>query len=79
MYKTRQCKRRNILTCRQNLVVALFNVVFPETFNDETKVVILFNVVFPETVNDELIFVALFNVAFPEIFKVDNIQNILYN
>ena len=34
-------------------VVALFNVVVPETFNDDLNVV-LFNVVVPEIFNDEL-------------------------
>ncbi len=37
------------------IVVALFNVVFPGTFNDHLHVVT----------------VALFNVVFPDIFKVD--------
>ncbi len=42
---------------------SLFNVVNPETFNDDTNVVLLINLVNPETFNDDNNVVVLFKVA----------------
>jgi hypothetical protein len=57
-------------TFNHELIVVVFNVVFPETFNDDLRLVILSF--------DELIVVALLNVVFPETVKVDtNVEGLL--
>ncbi len=44
------------------IVVALFNVVFPEKINDDLHVVKLFNVVFPEKIKDDINVVGLLKI-----------------
>ncbi len=64
------------------IVVALFNVVFPDTFkwfHDKLIVVASSKVVFPETFNDDTHVVAFFNVVFPKTFNDDTYHNICCN
>ena len=47
----------------------MFNVVNPDTFNDDIHVVLFDKVVNPDTFNDDMHVVLLFNIVVPDIFK----------
>ena len=62
-----------------NNVVELFNVVEPDTFNDDIIVAELFNVVEPDTFNDDTNVVLFDNVVEPDTFNDDVHVVVLFN
>ncbi len=57
------------------MVLLLFNVVNPETFNDDNNVELLFNVVNPLTFKDDNNVLEVFNVVDPDTFKLISLND----